>query len=735
MRVRIVRDDRGVIYPILPVTTARRKFKKFKGSLKFNLLAALFSSFFSPFLSGVFLLLAYKKIKEFNDTFFANETVRSEYELSFAPVTSEKLYSIVGYRVYPEEWTAHKKVLENVEELAKKGERMKKIPERQVGFDKNVLTRHFLFIGTTGAGKTETVMSLLEDVIRSGGGAMMLDGKSDQGMEYKFYTLLKKHKYETQFNTIVLNKPEERPETNTYNPLIAYTSAFKLSEFLGDLLGGDGGDGNAEYFKNRGKVMLSNVITFFKFREKLYKEKSTFNDLKLSIGITELNNLFYLGYSIALETEEVIKQKTKDNPAFSRHIKAALKEKTPQFVEIQHIEILVAYLNRYPQYMKEIESLLGLSVEFLQTLYDYVVSMFTYATGIKEEWGKYLKAIGHAVYLAFKKEGKNLLYTQSGFANVQDVRETYKRLKEDTSYLNGIIKTMNKTEKITVLEGLGVEESESTAENLPQDAVQQHNYAIQQWDRLFSMLKQYSHVLDTPTPDVDGIDVFKNNKFLYVMLPVLEYSPDATMMLGKIFVLMFKAMAATALGGEKQDALPLQFAIYQNKIKPNPLYLAIFDEYGAYPVPKAMPMLLAQIRSLNCSALLSIQDLASTQPLKTDEWELERQMANSSKIVLEARDGKLWETAVKYIPEYEYIKPKYVKDALSDKFLLVNNEVDIEKAKPFEETITKEFKTGMGMLVTGTREPVLFQSYYRGGDEKKLIITNLTDFYKTFDGI
>lgn len=740
-KIRAVKDHKGNLHHVYSLKDARLRYEKFKSSMKIHLFVMGIMSLISPIgFFFVLFFLFYKNIERLNRDFFDYPVVYNTYKNMFHPVTGEKLYSIVGYRIYPEDWTLHKQILSDTKKLAQKGKMMKKVPYMQIGFDKNTLTRHFLFIGTTGAGKTELVMSLLNDVIKSGGGAMLLDGKSDQAMEYKFYTLCKTHKYETQFLCVVLNKPEFRGDTNSYNPAIAYPSAFKTSEFLGELLGGgDGGDGNAEYFKNRGKVMLANEIMFYKYREKFYKEKFTFGDLALAMSVAELNNTFYLSYCIAQTVEKRIVDAMQRDHQFSLHIQRAKKEKIPSIQEIEHIEVLYEYLNRYPQYAKDIEKAINVDLEFFRNIYDYISSMKGYATEIKEEWAQYIMVVSKVIYYVLQEKGAKFMYDEPSPINMTDIREVYQALKNQMSRESQTAKQFlrkNPTLKDAFNTAMGFDkEAEMTVENLPQDAVQQHAYAQQQWTRLFGLLKQYSHVTNTPSPDIDGEDLFKNNKFLYVMLPSVEFSEDAISMLGRTFVLMFKNMASLALGGERQDFLPIQFKMYQDRIKPSPLYLAVFDEYGAYPVPKAMPMILAQVRSLNCSVLLSIQDLASTQPLRSDEWELERTVANTSKIILECRDDKLWDKAQKYIPEYEYFKTSYIKDVLKDKYIANAYSSETEKSKPFEENITKEFGLGMGMLVTNREEPVLFQSYYVGGDEGKLVITKLEDFKIAYENL
>jgi len=312
MSIRIIRDENRT-YKVLSAKKARIKYENFKYTSNLYFILMFVSMFFSPFLFFLFLVIWYRKyVKDLKGLFFINERVKSLYETILRPVVSSKVYTIIGYRIYLEDWESHRAILRRdskskAKALAKKAKIMRKKSYMQLGFDKDTLTRHFIFLGTTGAGKTETVMTLLEAVIKSGGGFMMIDGKSDQAMENKIATLCKKHKYETQLQFIILNKPEARPESNTYNPALSYLSAFKTSEFLGELLDNldsGGGGGNGDYFKNRGKVMLGNNVIFYKSREKYYGEKFTINDLAITTDVVEMNNIFYLNYAVSQELKK-----------------------------------------------------------------------------------------------------------------------------------------------------------------------------------------------------------------------------------------------------------------------------------------------------------------------------------------------------------------------------------------------------------------------------------------------
>ena len=750
MSVRIIKDEgTGKYYKILSVKKARIAYNSFKSSLKIKIFLLFIFSFISPiafFLTLFYIFYLHKnKIK---DTFFETAITYNTYKNMLKPVVSDKVYVKVGYRVYFEDWEQHKALLglnsdERGKKLGLKEREMKRKDYMQVGFDKDFLTRHLIFLGTTGAGKTETVMTLLEQVIKSGGGFMMIDGKSDMKMELKIYGLCQKHKYETQFQLINLLKSEQNPESNTFNIALTYPSAFKTAEFFGELLdtmsgGGDGGNG--DYFKGRGKVLISCEAQHLKLREIFYNEKFTVGDFLTSSSILETNNIFYLNYCTSQDLERLIKRKIDSDKWFFDRMEEAKLGKTPSIEYIKHIDWLVEYLNRNPQYNKKISSILGIDIVFLKSVNNVMFSYISYMTEISPTWIKFAEAISYVMYHVFKQNEKNFLYTEPNYCNIMDIREMYSELKkgDESKFKIQIdsIKNKNVLYKNDYEAGMDFDEDENI-EKIDQTAVQQHSYAQQQWTRLFNVLKEYAHIFNTPYPEVDIEDLFKNNKCLYIQIPVTEFTTDLVKILGAIFVLMFKTLASIALGGEKQDVLPVQFKIYQDLIKPTPLYVAIFDEYGSYPVPKAMPILLAQTRSLNCSIVLSVQDIASVQPLREDRWEKSRAVANTSKIILETKDEDVLDYIGKFIPEFDYLEGNIKIDYLNNNNVYEDrlNDYKIDKRKPIHEKIVKEFSTGFGMLVHRDAEPILFQSYYAGGDEKKLYICKLTHFDTAYNSV
>lgn len=744
MRRYVARNASGGVYQVLGTLDSHSAYEYAKERISQILFWLPFAYLLSPLLFVVLFVFAlFRYYNEIYSVFFPHKEVVAKYKSLFVPLTNRKLFSAIGYRVYPEELESHLALVNSDEradkmELAKKGAKMKRNMSRQFGFSVDKLTRHAVFLGTTGAGKTETVMSFFIDIIKSGSGIGMVDGKSDQAMEFKIYNLCKEYYFETQFYAIILNKPELGTESNTYSPLLSYNSAMKASEFLGEFIAG--GEGNADYFASRGKVMLGNIVMYFKNRQRYYGESFSIGDLSSAIGLVEMNNIYYLSFGIATDLEKLIVSAMGREPSFARLIDRAKGVKTAQSITLEHCEVLYEYINQNAHLTREVEKALGIRYDFLSNYYALFTLLDEYISGISPSWKKYAYVVAEGLYYGFNETHRGFLYTSSSPVSMKEIRTLYSRIKDEKSdEFSDSIKYFNKHGKVveidTFSEALGLTDSPENAEKISNDALQQHSYATQQWSRLFGLFKEYSRITGTPYPEVDGEDIIKNNKVLYVMLPVMELSSDQIQVLGRMFILMFRNIASIALGGDKQSATPIQFKIYQNKIKPNPVFLMVLDELGSY-MTSGVSILLSQLRSLRIAMLLSIQESVSVQPTGNDgQREQSRIMANLSKIVLQNKDADTGEFE-KMMPEIEVIESDgYIHSAVGKK-VFGSKSLSVKKIRNFEISQSSRFAKGFGVFVDGARdEPTYFQSYYIGDNgESPLQIRKFDAFENVYSG-
>lgn len=156
-------------------------------------------------------------------------------------------------------------------------------------------------------------------------------------------------------------------------------------------------------------------------------------------------------------------------------------------------------------------------------------------------------------------------------------------------------------------------------EEIEQDfgVYEQHGFITMQYTEVFGMLSDtYGHIMKTQLAEVDFFDVVVNRRFLVVLLPALEKSPQSLGNLGKIIVSSVKSMMVSGLGskveGNKRDVVDSK-----PTNAPSP-YVTVFDEYGYYAVEGAAVM-PAQARSLGFAMIFAGQDYQAFKKGSADE--------------------------------------------------------------------------------------------------------------------
>lgn len=125
--------------------------------------------------------------------------------------------------------------------------------------------QHFLILGTTGAGKTEILLTFGANALSWGSGFLFVDGKGDISLYAKIFALCRRWNREDDF--LVLNfmtggKSSQGHSdgllSNTLNPFSA-GSADTLVQMIVSLMPGGGG-GNGDMWKGRAVAMLTGVL-------------------------------------------------------------------------------------------------------------------------------------------------------------------------------------------------------------------------------------------------------------------------------------------------------------------------------------------------------------------------------------------------------------------------------------------------------------------------------------------
>lgn len=129
----------------------------------------------------------------------------------------------------------------------------------QLWFSNNDMRTHALIFGSTGSGKTETLISIAFNALAQGSGFIYVDGKGDNALFAKIFAMVRSMGREddlllVNFMTGAMDiiGPQETVLSNTMNPFAAGSSSM-LSQLVVSLMdsGSQGGNSDADMWKGR----------------------------------------------------------------------------------------------------------------------------------------------------------------------------------------------------------------------------------------------------------------------------------------------------------------------------------------------------------------------------------------------------------------------------------------------------------------------------------------------------
>ncbi|MAS49039.1 MAG: phosphoesterase [Alphaproteobacteria bacterium] len=129
----------------------------------------------------------------------------------------------------------------------------------ELWFSNSDARTHFLILGTTGSGKTETLVSMSSNALSWGSGFLYCDGKGDTSLWGKIYSLARR--FGRDDDVLILNfmtgNSDGGGESNTFNPF-ARGSAGSLTEMLVSLMDDPGKEG--DMWKGRAISLLTAIM-------------------------------------------------------------------------------------------------------------------------------------------------------------------------------------------------------------------------------------------------------------------------------------------------------------------------------------------------------------------------------------------------------------------------------------------------------------------------------------------
>lgn len=750
MAIISTKRDSGVIL-VDSFKDIRNNIENYFFKAKFIVIIMFFASIFAPILWFFFLVILIAIFnKQIWKKYFNNKTMFQYYVDDFSCPFAENgtdVFSIFGYEIdYESEWKDHYHRLKGyslpsdsnvskdelkklADTLQKEAQRVRKSQQyRETGIGKDLATRHILFIGTTGAGKTESLLSWFSDILdkSNSGGIIMIDGKADSKIHAKLSALVEEKGRITSFSTINLLKQEEMSTTNTYNPILSM-SPFKGVSFMAELLPSESG-GNAEYFKNRGIAMLTVPLSALRVRNEYFKEPFSLSLLQDSTSTLNLTIIFALFYGFVKEENERLKNLVETNEEVNKLWLEAKDKSTAVNPDVEYYEKILNFVTQYkPSAKQQVENIIGFNFKLFHMAYNMVFKLSrAYMGEIFAQWKEMSNIIAEAIYIYAKDIKKREFSIKSkDFITFEEVRGFFTDIQIESVKQNIVAKSngwdKKKIDDLDSALGFGKDNKVSIF-SLPEQAMQQHSYSQQQFTSLFQMFDRFPHVFGSPFPDVTIKDVMKNNKVLYIMLPVLELGKVMSELLGKMFISDIKESASVALGGENLNLTPTQTEITKDKITPKPLSMLVADEYGYYRT-EAMTPIIAQIRSLNFCVIISLQETAGTGK---DE-EQEKIMGNTAKFILKSYDTKIKEFVDKQIAEVDFAEQDKYLSSTGD---VINSEIEsikISKKKPIDSTLLGDLNYGCGIFIANSK-PRIIQSFYFGGREVEPYIASMTRY-------
>jgi len=685
-----------------PPEEIRATVKVFYKSLTyFHLPLGILLSFIHPLLGIIYLgwIIGDYYMKIHKEIFDFDKKVH--YDNFFRIKITEKHFLQLGYKLEAEELDYHLNQIKGKNFKNYLKERAKRVLKdlfwqgwRIVGIAKDLLTRHLWLLGASGAGKTMTIMTGLMFQARQGGGAIFIDGKAEETMNKKLYSILLEEGREHDYYLInCLNVDKYKEHTNTFNPFASFTPAEAV-QFLSDIAGG--GQGDQAYWKGRGIALLTPATYFVYFRKKHFNEPFSYETIA---NYLEARSFAFAGavvYALMMELENRLRSDKSLSYIYQRG-----KTKIPES-EFEYVEIFESYLAQHSDAKEDFEAK-GYSFSYLEDLLKLFKSIKKYAVDVATAYWDGMKTAGKLFYEKYSDNIAKMGIYELALANEEIIEEIKKKAVEGGGGQGGM--QMGKTQASPILIY-----AEPSAPQF-QTAMQQHQYAQQQWTNTFNFFGLYRHIFGALEPDVDMVDIIRNNKFLYVLLPPLKQSQEVTEFLGKLFVIAISRATATALGGPVEKTND-QDEVLSKQIKPTPPFLVIFDEYGAYPVP-GIDKILTQARSIQISAWLSTQDITSARVGGTDENSLKRAWGSTStKIFLSLKDVEAikWLEDILPVEEVRQISGIVSGDTVLDEFVF-----QTKQSKIFDPRNIQAFEKGLS-IVFSDGNATLCQMFYADPD-------------------
>ncbi|BAI81657.1 hypothetical protein DEFDS_P029 (plasmid) [Deferribacter desulfuricans SSM1] len=150
--------------------------------------------------------------------------------------------------------------------------------ELPVAFPDNEIKRHMLCPGTTGSGKTSSIMYLCKNQIERGGGVLMVDGKSENPTWMDFYSLAKIYNRDDEIFLLSF-KSGAFASSSTWNFLMEGSSPEIADMIINLAIGDTSSAGDNKVFMMRAMNLIKVALSALTYLRDVKGEVITLDDL------------------------------------------------------------------------------------------------------------------------------------------------------------------------------------------------------------------------------------------------------------------------------------------------------------------------------------------------------------------------------------------------------------------------------------------------------------------------
>lgn len=231
----------------------------------------------------------------------------------------------------------------------------------QIWFNDSDVRTHTLIFGTTGSGKTETLVSICVNSLIHCSGFIYVDGKGDNGLFLKLFSLVRRFGREDDFllinymtGSVDTNKKTTERLSNTMNPF-ATGSADALSELIVSLLPDSGG---GDMWKGRAAIFMSalmRVLVALRDSKKILLDVETIRtyfelpQLETLIKREDIDEVFKAGLKDYVFNLPGYKKATPQNPVVEQEFDVLQQH---GFITMQYTEVFGLLSDSYGHIMK-----------------------------------------------------------------------------------------------------------------------------------------------------------------------------------------------------------------------------------------------------------------------------------------------------------------------------------------------------------------------------------------------